>query len=51
MFKGSLWSRELSIVYVTHEPREIPSCVHHRLTLHRGRARLRPLLRPPLRRR
>ena len=34
-------SRELAIVYVTHDPREIPSCVDHHLALHRGKARRR----------
>jgi molybdate transport system ATP-binding protein len=42
-------SPELSIVYVTHEPHEIPSCVHRHLTLHRGRARRRPVWRSPRR--
>lgn len=35
-------SRELAIVYVTHDPGEIPSCVRHHLALRRGRARQRP---------
>jgi len=33
-------SRALAIVYVTHDPREIPSCVDHHLALRRGRARV-----------
>lgn len=42
-------SRTLAIVYVTHDPREIPSCVDHHLALRRGRARPRAVGRAWLR--
>jgi molybdate transport system ATP-binding protein len=38
-------SRETSLVYVTHDPRELPACIRHHLTMCRGRARLRPVWR------
>jgi molybdate transport system ATP-binding protein len=40
----------MSLVYVTHEPAEIPACVTRVLALRAGRAARRPLFRPGRRR-